>query len=186
MHRESRFLLSFTKLPSDTKNRVKLKIFAFGKLKTPGIRQTADYYFKLIKPWVEIEEIELRPVSVPDKSPATRSQIQTKEGLYLLEQIESRGDLKTFFILDEKGKNLTTLQWAEWVKAFDSLSMNSIVSLCVGSSLGFSSEVRTRAKGSFCLGAQTLPHELARVVLVEQIYRALSVNRKHPYHNEGQ
>lgn len=146
------------------------------------MRDAADHYLKLIRPWVELSEIELKPLSVPDKSDATRRRIQQKEGEELLSRIERLGKIP-FYLLDEEGKALATLRWAEMARAWEAESAE--VALCIGSSLGFSDAVREKARGKLCLGPQTLPHELARVVLLEQLYRAWSVIRKHPYHNEG-
>jgi 23S rRNA (pseudouridine1915-N3)-methyltransferase len=164
---------------------VRLSIVCFGKLKTPGLRQAADYYLQLANGWLTVREIELKPIAVPDKSPATRKQIQEKEGQILLEklsqELSSRG---IFYLLDEGGKSLSTQSWAERVRHWESESIPEIA-LCVGSSLGFSPSVRAQARGTLSLGPQTLPHELARVVLLEQVYRAWGVVRGHPYHNEG-
>jgi 23S rRNA (pseudouridine1915-N3)-methyltransferase len=164
---------------------MKIKILAFGKLKTPGLREALDYYLRNLRPWAEVEEIELKPLSVPDKSPSSRKLIQEKEGALLLEKLkpslDSRGVL---ILLDETGKTLSTLEWAKLIQNLEAEGVREI-SFCVGSSLGFSSDVRARARKAVSLGAQTLPHELARVVLGEQVYRALSVIAGHPYHNEG-
>jgi 23S rRNA (pseudouridine1915-N3)-methyltransferase len=164
---------------------VRICLFAFGKLKTPGLREAADYYKRLIRTWAPVEELELKPLQVPEKTPALRTQIQEKEGRILLERMktESKGR-SVYFILDETGKAKTTQQWAHSFKVLEQEGI-STVSFCVGSSLGFSEEVRNKAYGTLSLGPQTLPHELARVVLFEQIYRAHSVIKGHPYHNEG-
>ncbi|MFL5814321.1 MAG: 23S rRNA (pseudouridine(1915)-N(3))-methyltransferase RlmH [Bdellovibrionia bacterium] len=164
---------------------MRLSIVCFGKVKTPGLRQAADYYLQLANGWLTVREIELKPIAVPDKSPATRKQIQEKEGQILLEKLESELSPRgIFFILDEGGKALSTQEWAQRVRQWESESIPEIA-LCVGSSLGFSQAVRSKARGILSLGPQTLPHELARVVLLEQVYRAWGVVRGHPYHNEG-
>jgi 23S rRNA (pseudouridine1915-N3)-methyltransferase len=161
---------------------VKISVIAFGKLKTPGLREAADYYLKLIRSFQpSVQEIELKALSVPDKSAATRSLIQKKEGELLLDKLPPRAAL---FILDEAGKNLPTRDWAATFKRLEEDSVPEVV-FCVGSSLGFAEDIRKKARGSLSLGSQTLPHELARVVLLEQIYRAQSVLKGHPYHNEG-
>ena len=164
---------------------MKVNLVAFGKLKTPGLREAADYYKRLIRPWVPIKEIEFKSLPVPDKVAETRRQIQEKEGEMLLERIQheisGRGIL---VLLDERGKSQTTQAWADQVRSWEGESIPS-VTFCIGSSLGFSGAVRDRAKLSLSLGLQTLPHELARVVLLEQLYRTWSVIRGHPYHNEG-
>jgi 23S rRNA (pseudouridine1915-N3)-methyltransferase len=164
---------------------VKTQIVAFGKLKTPGLREALDYYLKLLRPWTPVEETELKPIAVPDKSPATRKQIQEKEGKLLLEKLESSLDSRGILVLmDETGKNLPTQTWAKTLQGWQDDGVRE-VSFCIGSSLGFSPEVRERARMSLSFGPQTLSHELARTVLGEQLYRAWSINKGHPYHNEG-
>lgn len=164
---------------------MKLFIVTFGKLKAPGLREAADYYQRLARTFgYSIDEIELKPLAVPDKSAATRKKIQEKERDLLLEklsaQLSGRG---AFYLLDEKGKALPTSEWARLVEGWKDQSIPE-VALCIGSSLGFHSDLHHRARGLLSLGPQTLPHELARVVLCEQVYRALSVVAGHPYHNE--
>ncbi len=164
---------------------MRLLVYAFGKLKAPGLREAADYYQKLLRTWVPVEAVELKPVPVPDKSPATRSKIQSKETELLdskfASQLSPRAEI---YLLDEGGRALTTQQWAQLVREIESRGAPE-VAFCVGSSLGFSDDLRRRSRSVLSLGPQTLPHELARVVLFEQLYRAWSVTRGHPYHNEG-
>lgn len=164
---------------------MRLHLLAFGKLKTPGLAESAEYYRKLLGGFVTYDETELKPLSVPDKSPASRQLIQDKEALLIADklktQLSPRGAL---YLLDEGGRARTTTQWAELVRDWESSSMPEVV-LGIGSSLGFADSVRQRARGILSLGPQTLPHELARVVLLEQLYRAWSVTRGHPYHVQG-
>jgi 23S rRNA (pseudouridine1915-N3)-methyltransferase len=160
-------------------------VFAFGKLRTPGLREAADYYVRNLKPWIPLQEQELKPVPVPDKSPATRRLIQDKESLHLEQKLaQFLGPRGGYYLLDEIGKPLTTREWAAMARDWESGSLSE-VAICLGSSLGWSDEFRKGARGSLSLGPQTLSHELARVVLLEQLYRAWSVLRGHPYHNEG-
>lgn len=164
---------------------MKLYLVAFGKLKTPGLRESAEYYRKLLRGWVQAEEIELKPLSVPDKSPATRLQIQEKEAGLLEERLAGLLSARAaLYLLDEGGRPRTTLQWAELVREWESTGVPE-AALCIGSSLGFHERLRRKARGILSLGPQTLPHELARVVLLEQTYRAWSVTRGHPYHVQG-
>jgi len=164
---------------------MRVLLFAFGKLKVPGVREGADYYSKLLGGYLKFEETELKALSVPDKSVATRKLVQQKEGELLLEKLTARLSPRSpFYLLDETGKSLSTTAWATQVREWESGGTPEIA-LCIGSSLGFSAEIRSRARGAFSLGPQTLPHELARVVLLEQLYRAWSVTKNHPYHNEG-
>ncbi len=164
---------------------MRLHLVTFGKLKTPGLREATEYYAKLLSGFMPLVETELKPLSVPDKSSVTRRQIQEKESSLLLEKLDQllsgRG---VFYLLDEGGKSLSTAQWVRQVRDWERDGIPDLA-FCIGSSLGFSEEVKKRARGKLALGPQTLPHELARVVLLEQLYRAWSVTRNHPYHVEG-
>jgi|GEM_PF-643407 len=162
---------------------MRVTLFAFGKLKTAGLRETADYYAKLASSWIDFEEVELKPLSVPDKSPANRVKIQEQEAKILLDRIEKMDSRAVIYLLDETGRVQSTQEWANQVRDWERGSPHVI--FCIGSSLGFHESVGKRARARFSLGAQTLSHELARVVLLEQLFRAWSVTRGHPYHNEG-
>lgn len=162
---------------------MKIYLISFGKLKTAGLRQTADYYKKIIQPWVTLEEIELKPVTVSEKSAHARNLILQQEEKILLDHLSSK--LKSrglFFILDEKGKPRPSTKWAEDIQTLELQGIPAIA-YCIGSSLGFSPEFKKKAKDSISLGTHTMSHELARVVLLEQVYRAYSIRNSHPYHN---
>mgnify|MGYP001544863074 CR=1 FL=1 len=164
---------------------MKIYLVAFGKLKAPGIREAVDYYVRNSNGFAPVEEIELKPAPVPDKSAATRALVQAKEAEILSERLSkllsARGQ---FFLLDEKGKPAVTLEWSNQLRGLEENSIPEIA-FCVGSSLGFGEGIKRRARGLFSFGPQTLSHEIARLVAAEQIYRALSVLRGHPYHHEG-
>ena len=163
---------------------MKLALIAFGKLKTPGLRQTADYYKTLLRPFASFDEIELKPQIVSEKSEASRRLIQQKEAAVLETKLTAQlGSRGVYYLLDETGKPDPTQGWVELVRKWEREGVS--VALCVGSSLGFDASIRASARGTLSLGPQTLSHELARVVLLEQLYRAWSVTRGHPYHNEG-
>ncbi len=160
---------------------MRIEVLAFGKLRGPGLREAADHYLKLSSKFVSITERELKPIPVPDKAEATRLQIQSREQSIIEGALSPRSCL---YLLDEGGKSLKTTEWAELLKRLSGESWSSL-HFALGSSLGFSSELKKKSKGVLSLGPQTLPHELARVVLYEQVFRAASLNAGHPYHVEG-
>jgi 23S rRNA (pseudouridine1915-N3)-methyltransferase len=157
---------------------MKVEVLAFGKLRGPGLREAADHYLKLASKFVTLTERELKPIPVPDKSEATRLQIQQKE-MQLLDS--AIGPRTTLFLLDEEGKSMRSTDWAMLLSGLAAGSVPHVI-FALGSSLGFAPELKKRARGTLSLGPQTLPHELARVVLLEQIFRAASINAGHPYH----
>jgi 23S rRNA (pseudouridine1915-N3)-methyltransferase len=178
---------------------MQIAVIAFGRLKTPGLRLAADYYSKLIAPYIALREIELKPLPVPEKSATSRRRIQTAEAGLLSDKL--RKFLRpngVHFLLDESGQALSTRQWADLLQTLRVQSIG-VAAFCIASSLGFAPSLRSPSVGSsalpnsclphtprlLSLGPQTLSHELARVVLLEQIYRSLSLLASHPYHNEG-
>jgi len=163
---------------------MKITVFAFGKVKTPGLRLAIDYYLKLTSTWVKIKEHELKPIKILNKNQKIVIQKQEEE---ILTQVISKhiSARKKIFLLDELGIPKTTLKWSETFKAAQDQGIEDVV-FCIGSSLGFSAQLKKNTDGLISFGPQTLPHELARVVLCEQIFRGLSVLKNHPYHNEGE
>jgi 23S rRNA (pseudouridine1915-N3)-methyltransferase len=93
----------------------------------------------------------------------------------------SEGSLRV--LLDERGKAQRSLQLAEWIKSREMEGCKH-VSLLIGGANGHSQEMRNSVKESWTLSAMTLQHELALVVLLEQLYRAYSIMRGEPYHRE--
>lgn len=164
---------------------MKIHVLAFGKIKVPGLRECAQHYLKLLRPWIPILEKELKPVPVPDKSPATRSAIQQKEAILLEQELRRQEKSHSLLVLlDEGGENLSTQQWANLLQEWKNSGLKEI-HFCLGSSLGFSPEIRKKSDRILALGSHTMAHPLARVVFYEQIYRAQSVLENHPYHNAG-
>jgi 23S rRNA (pseudouridine1915-N3)-methyltransferase len=86
--------------------------------------------------------------------------------------------------MDETGKAMKTTDWAQSFEELGDRGSGELV-LIIGGSLGLGENILKLAQKKVSLGPQTLSHELARLILVEQIYRALSFLEGHPYHNEG-
>lgn len=164
---------------------MKIKVIAFGKLKNPGFRDSADHYLKNLRSFAEVEEIELKPERVESKSSSERKRLQEAEAGYFFERLKSLGlESAPLIALDEGGKAMKTQDWAKALGELERTGHREIAFI-IGSSIGLSEALKTRARLRLSLGPQTLAHELARVVLYEQIYRAFSILRGHPYHNEG-
>jgi 23S rRNA (pseudouridine1915-N3)-methyltransferase len=88
----------------------------------------------------------------------------------------------TLVVLDERGKNWTTVQLAEQMRSWQ--ADGSDLCFIIGGADGLSAELKHRADTLLQLSALTLPHGMVRVLLVEQIYRAISILNNHPYHRE--
>ena len=84
-------------------------------------------------------------------------------------------------VLDSRGKQMTSEELAAYIESQQSADVQQLI-FAIGPAGGFSDETRSRASKLLSLSKMTLPHELARVVLLEQIYRAFTILKKHPYH----
>lgn len=158
--------------------RPSFTLLCFGKLKTPGLSETANHYRHLLQSWMQLEEHELKPYS-PSEAP-NREAIQEQEERRVLAFLEKRKQA-SFFLLDETGKSLSTQGWRQFFEDHRTTPLCFVI----GSSRGFSASLKQQARHLFQLGPQTLSHELARIVFLEQLYRAWSILKGHPYHQEG-
>ena len=102
------------------------------------------------------------------------SQIKADEAKLILKTAKSN-----FILFDEKGKDLSSMQWADF---FKSQVGNATIDFVIGGAAGVSDEVRLQASRIWSLSKLTMPHQLARVFVVEQLYRAFSIIQGHPYH----
>ena len=100
--------------------------------------------------------------------------------LKLLERSSGR-TIPVLVMLDSRGKQMSSEELASYIESQLSADVQQMI-FAIGPADGFSEATRTRASRLLSLGKMTLPHELARVVLLEQVYRAFTILRKHPYH----
>ena len=125
------------------------------------------------------------PLSVSEIKPEPRGS-KTREQLLAAEKARIREALPgscRIVVLDEKGDDLTTLKLAKRLEAW--MQDGRDVALLIGGADGLDEEFKQRADDKLRLSSLTLPHGLARLLLCEQLYRAVSVLKNHPYHREG-
>lgn len=156
---------------------MRIRVVAFGKQKAPGLTQTAEHYLKLLKPWVKIEIIVLKPTTIDDKR--NRDLIRSKDERLFWNACETGKTL----LLDESAKAWSSREWSTQLKIWSERSTPSLT-IGIGPSLGWSDEAKLKADALVSFGPQTHSHELMRVVLLEQVYRAYSIWKGHPYHND--
>lgn len=160
---------------------MKIKVVTVGKLKEKYLKDGIAEYSKRISRFAKFEMIELSDEKTPDKASESENQkILEIEGQRILSKIADRDFVivlaiegKTFFS-EEFSKQLEETS----IKGFSTLTLTFII----GGSLGLSSSVKNRANLSVSFGRLTLPHQLMRLVLVEQIYRAFTIQQGSPYH----
>lgn len=125
------------------------------------------------------------PLSVVEIKPETRGS-KTREQLLAAEKTRLQAALQGYsrlIVLDERGDDLTTLQLAQRLEGW--MREGGDTAFVIGGADGIDEELKRRADGSIRLSSLTLPHAMARLILCEQLYRAVSVIKNHPYHREG-
>ncbi|MBZ5665668.1 MAG: 23S rRNA (pseudouridine(1915)-N(3))-methyltransferase RlmH [Acidobacteriia bacterium] len=145
---------------------MKIKVAWIGKTKEAAIEALTEEYLKRISRYAEVAGLALKDEAAI-LSLAKRERQQTKERYKLV-------------VLDSRGKQLSSEELAQFLEREQ---VNAIPLLfAIGGSDGFSEEARRQSAFILSLGKMTLPHELARVVLLEQLYRAFTILKNHPYH----
>ena len=155
-----------------------IKVICVGKSKEKYWDAAYAEYLKRLKSYCSPEVIEVREARLPaNASAADERNVTEAEGKDILGRI-GNGDY--VIALDIQGKELSSEDLAR--KIADISFSSSRVSFIIGGSLGLSDEVKRRADLRLSFGRITLPHQLARVVLLEQIYRAFKINAGEAYH----
>jgi 23S rRNA (pseudouridine1915-N3)-methyltransferase len=156
-----------------------IQILTVGKLKERYLVDGIAEYVKRLGPYAKMQMIEVPDEKAPENmSPAEEQQVRVKEGERLLAKLAADVYVVALAI---DGEMWSSEQLAS---SLDKLATygRSQVAFVIGGSLGLSSELLRRADMRLSFGRMTLPHQLMRLVLVEQIYRAMRINRGEPYH----
>ncbi|NLC18293.1 MAG: 23S rRNA (pseudouridine(1915)-N(3))-methyltransferase RlmH [Clostridiales bacterium] len=158
---------------------MKISLICVGKLREKYLSQGVDEYAKRLGRYCSLEIIELADESTPDNAPpAIVAAIKKKEGDRILKAIR---DDSYCIALAIDGHMLSSEELAVKLDKL-ALSGNSHVSFIIGGSLGLSDEVLARANYRLSFSKMTFPHQLMRMILLEQIYRSFKINRNEPYH----
>jgi 23S rRNA (pseudouridine1915-N3)-methyltransferase len=153
---------------------VKIKIAWIGKTKEPAIHALTDEYLKRISRYVQAEGIALR-----DEAALLTLCARPSSGSRGKSSSTARS---TLVLMDSRGKEFSSEQFAQFLGDYQVSKPHPLI-FAIGGANGFSEETRVAAQFTLSLGKITLAHELARVVLLEQIYRAFTILKGHPYHS---
>lgn len=158
---------------------MQIKVFAVGKIKEKYLREAIGEYTKRLGSYVRLVITEADDEPCPERASAAEEQrIRQREGERLLKGI----NVQDYVIaLDLKGKELTSPELAELLEE-RALSGQSSIVFVIGGSLGLAEEVLQKANFRWSFSKLTFPHQLIRLVLLEQIYRACKISRGEPYH----
>jgi 23S rRNA (pseudouridine1915-N3)-methyltransferase len=144
---------------------VKIKVAWIGKTKDPAIQALTAEYLKRLSAYTQVE-----PLSLGGEAALLKLAART-----------GNRPASRLVLLDSRGRQFTSEEFARFLDEQQSRSAQPLL-FAIGPADGFSEEARRTASLLFSLGKMTLPHELARVVLLEQLYRACTILKGHPYH----
>ena len=146
---------------------MKITVAWIGKTKEPAIQALTDEYLKRISRYVQVEGAALRD----------------EAGLLALCGRSGKSAAKSVLtLLDSRGKEFSSEQFARFLRDHQDRNPLPLI-FAIGGADGFSDQAKALARHTISLGKMTLAHELARVILLEQVYRAFTILKGHPYHS---
>ncbi|WP_037355314.1 23S rRNA (pseudouridine(1915)-N(3))-methyltransferase RlmH [Selenomonas sp. FC4001] len=158
---------------------MKITIVCAGKIKEKYLSAGIAEFMKRLKPFAQVEIREIHEEKMPDSpSDAEKEQVLTREGEKLLKLVPEGSYL---FVLDVFGKEKSSEELAASIDKLG-LSGRSNITFLIGGAFGLSSEVRKAADELLSFSRMTFTHQMVRLLLVEQIYRAFKINRGEKYH----
>ncbi|MDY5213459.1 MULTISPECIES: 23S rRNA (pseudouridine(1915)-N(3))-methyltransferase RlmH [Intestinibacter] len=158
---------------------MRINIVCVGKIKEKYLKLGIDEFKKRLSKYCKLEIIELEDEKAPENlSDKEMLMIKEKEGKKILSKIK---DNSYVIALAIDGKNLSSEELAETINKLGVRGVSNIT-FVIGGSLGLSDEVLSRADYKLSFSKMTFPHQLMRLILLEQVYRAYRINNGEPYH----
>lgn len=158
---------------------IHITIICVGKIKESFYRNAVDEYVKRLSTYCKLSIKELPDEATPDKaSSALEEKIRSIEGSRILAAHNNKAHM---ILLDIGGKTLDSVAFS---KKIEDLSVSGVsdIEFIIGGSLGVSAEIRQAADYRLSFSPMTFPHQLMRVILLEQIYRGFRISKGEPYH----
>ncbi|SFI78391.1 MULTISPECIES: 23S rRNA (pseudouridine(1915)-N(3))-methyltransferase RlmH [unclassified Phyllobacterium] len=158
---------------------MRITVFAVGRMKSGPERELADRYFDRLKKTGAPLGLEFTSVTEITESRAQQPELRKQEeSAKVLEALDQGGVL---VLLDERGKTLSSEAFAEKIARFRDDGKRQLL-LAIGGPDGHDPALRDRADLVLALGAMTWPHQIVRILVAEQMYRATTILSGHPYH----
>lgn len=145
---------------------IKIRLLWVGKNKEPYLNDGIAHYLKLLKPMAQVSIIEIK-----------EEKVRSGDAALALEAKRIFEKTQSYMLFDEKGKDYTSVGFADFIKDKPSLDF------VIGGPFGVSKNVKEKASLMLTLSKMTLTHEMSRLILIEQIYRALSIIKGRGYHH---
>ena len=158
---------------------IKIKIIALGKLKEGYLREASEEYLKRLSAFAKVEITELEPVRLSDnpQNVEIEKSLDT-EATQILKKLDPNDYVVAMCI---EGSQMSSEELSEKLSSLINLGSGSFVFI-IGSSFGLSKEVKQRADLKISFSKMTFPHQLFRIMLLEQIYRAFKIKQGSNYH----
>ncbi len=155
-----------------------INIVCIGKIKEKFFKEAIDEYSKRLSKYCKLNILELPDEKIPDKSNSSiENEIKTKECNNIINHIKKDSYI---ICLDLKGKEFSSEQFS---KNIENISMQSSqITFIIGGSLGLTENLLNLSNQKICFSKMTFPHQLIRVFLLEQIYRAFKISNGETYH----
>ena len=157
---------------------MKIELWLIGKTSFPYLTEGMGIYEKRLGRYLSYQTVVLADVKNANKLPSAT--LKLKEGESVLKKL-TPDDL--LFLLDERGKAYTSVEFAGFMERHLSSGKKRMVFL-VGGAWGFSNEIYQRANGKISLSKMTFSHQMIRLFFLEQLFRAMTILKNEPYHNE--
>lgn len=157
---------------------MKILLLAVGKTDDKNLIQLIDNYQNRLKHYIKFN-LEILP-DIKNVKNLSESQQKEKEGQLILKKLQPTDQL---ILLDEKGKDFTSLNFADFLQKKMNSGIKQLV-FVIGGPYGFSDEVYKKAQGKISLSKMTFSHQMIRLFMVEQLYRGFTILKNEPYHHE--
>lgn len=157
---------------------MKIKLILIGKTTESELVKLIENYRKRLTHYVPFEMIVIPEIK--NGKNFTFEQLKEKEADLLLERLDANEEI---ILLDERGKQFTSVQFADFVSSKMLYSAKN-VTFVIGGAYGFSEKIYNKANGLLSLSAMTFSHQMIRLLFVEQLYRAMTIIKGEPYHHD--
>ncbi len=154
-----------------------IEIWSIGKENDKFIDDGVRHYFKKTQPWNPVTLVTMQLPKKLATTDITRTKQQEEE--MLLKKLQPHHYL---ILMDEKGKLLTSEQWAQNIQQCMNMGTKTLV-LLIGGAYGVSDTIKAKANQCWSLSKLVFPHQLVRLILAEQVYRSFSILNNSPYHH---
>lgn len=154
------------------------KIVAIGKTDNRQLEDLINIYLKRISFYTKIE-LDIIP-DIKNSKNLSENQQKEKEGELILKKLSNTD---TLILLDENGKSFSSVQFADYLQKKMNSGIKQLV-LVIGGPYGFSDAIYQKAQGKISLSSMTFSHQMVRLFLAEQLYRAFTILNNEPYHHQ--